>query len=49
MTSIFSTRNIAWAVMAVAATVALHGGWLNAMDRDAAAVTASAAAPVSAA
>ncbi len=41
MTSIFSTRNTSWAVMAVVATVALHGSWLKAMDRDAAAVTAS--------
>jgi hypothetical protein len=44
MTSMFSTRNISWAVMAVMATVALHGSWLKAMDRDAAAVTAAVTA-----
>jgi hypothetical protein len=43
MTPIFSTRSFAWAVIAVMATVTLHGGWLAAMDRDALAVPAVAA------
>jgi hypothetical protein len=43
MTPIVSTRNFAWAVIAVVATVTLHGGWLAAMDRDALAVPAVAA------
>ncbi|HEY0445380.1 MAG TPA: hypothetical protein VGD19_02900 [Allosphingosinicella sp.] len=43
MTSIFSTRNLSWALIAIFATVALHGGWLAGMDRDALAVPAVAA------
>jgi hypothetical protein len=32
------------AVFAILATVALHGGWLNALDRDAIAATAAVTA-----
>lgn len=42
MTPTFTMRNIAMA-FALVATVALHGGWLGAMDRDALAVPAIAA------
>jgi tellurite resistance protein len=37
--TMFSSRNIAAAVVAVAMTVAFHGGWMKAMDRDAMAAT----------
>ena len=43
MTAMFTSRNIASALVAVAFTFALHGGWLAAMDRDALAVPAIAA------
>ena len=43
MTPMFSTRNFAWAVIAIVATAALHGGWLSAMVRDALAIPAIAA------
>jgi hypothetical protein len=43
MTPIFSTRNFAWGLIAIVATVTLHGGWLAAMDRDALAVPVIAA------
>jgi hypothetical protein len=43
MTPFFSTRNFAWALVAVAATATLHGSWLAGMDRDALAVPAVAA------
>jgi hypothetical protein len=42
MTTMFTTRNLTAAMMAIAFTVALHGGWLAAMDRDAIAVTTPA-------
>jgi hypothetical protein len=34
------SRRIVSAIVAVALTVAIHGGWLAGMDRDAAAVAA---------
>ncbi len=43
MTPMFSTRNLAWGLIAIVATATLHGGWLAAMDRDALAVPAVAA------
>lgn len=38
------SRNIAAAAIAIVATIAFHGGWLNGMDADAIAVTAQAGA-----
>ena len=40
--TMFSSRNFAAALVAVAMTVAFHGGWIKAMDRDAIAVTSAA-------
>ena len=37
-----TSRRIVSAIVAVAFTVALHGGWLSGMDRDAVAVTQQA-------
>ncbi len=37
-----SSRQIVSAIVAVAITVAIHGGWLSGMDRDAVAVTQQA-------
>ncbi len=37
-----SSRQIVSAIVAVAITVAIHGGWLSGMDRDAIAVTQQA-------
>jgi hypothetical protein len=42
MTAMSNTRKFAALMIAVVATVAVHGGWLKAMDRDAIAVTAVA-------
>ena len=36
--TISSPRRIIFAVVAVAFTIAIHGGWLSGMDRDAVAV-----------
>ncbi len=41
--TLFSSRNLAAALVAIAMTVAFHGGWIKAMDRDAIAVTTAAA------
>ena len=35
MSSTITPRNIISAVVAIAFTVAIHGGWLTGMDRDA--------------
>ena len=43
MTNLFTMRNLIGAVIALVATIALHGGWLAAMDRDALAVPEVAA------
>jgi hypothetical protein len=42
MSIMFTSRNITSALVAIAFTFALHGGWLAAMDRDAVAVTTPA-------
>lgn len=44
MTNNPASRRIVAAVIAIAATTALHAGWLNALDRDAIAATAAVAA-----
>ena len=44
MTSNPASRRIIAAVIAIGATAAVHGGWLNGMDRDAAAATAAVSA-----
>ena len=46
-TSTSNGRRAATAIVAIAVTFAIHGGWISGMDRDAA-VTYSAAAPQSA-
>ncbi len=37
--NVINPRRIISAIVAIAFTVALHGGWLSGMDRDAVAVT----------
>jgi hypothetical protein len=44
MTSNPASRRIIAAALAIVATVAVHGGWLNGMDRDAIAATAATTA-----
>ena len=41
--TLFSSRNLAAVLVAVAMTVAFHGSWIKALDRDAIAATTSAA------